>query len=73
MNQDRILGICKQFEGKVKTLTGKLTNNQLAVNAGARDQRVGRMQERYGVSKDEAARQLRDFVDRNRDWRLTNR
>jgi len=30
---------------------------------------VGRVQEAYGVSKDEAEKQIRDFEDRNKDWR----
>jgi len=73
MKQDRTLGNCMQFEGKVKKTTGKSTNNRLAETAGAREQRVGRMHERYGVSKDEGARQLEDFLDRSRDGDLMDR
>ncbi len=73
MNQDRFAGIWKQFRGKVKGSWGKLTNNLLVVTAGTRDQLAGRIQERYGISKEEAARQLKDFLDRNRNWNLSNR
>lgn len=73
MNQDRFAGIWKQFRGKVKGRWGELTNDQRAVIAGTRDQLAGRIQEGYGVSKDIAARQLRDFVRRNRNWDLSNR
>jgi uncharacterized protein YjbJ (UPF0337 family) len=73
MNQDRFAGICKQFRGKVKERWGELANNTLLVTAGTRDQLAGRVQERYGVAKEEAARQLKDFRDRNRNWDLANR
>jgi len=73
MNQDRFAGIWKQFRGTVKGRWGKLTNNPLVVTAGTRDQLAGRIQERYGVSKATAARQLKDFLDHNRNWDLSNR
>jgi uncharacterized protein YjbJ (UPF0337 family) len=73
MNQDRFAGIWKQFSGKVKGRWGELINNPLVVTAGTRDQLAGRIQERYGVSKEQAARQLKDFLDRNRNWGVTNR
>ena len=68
MNQDRFAGIWKQIRGKVKESWGRLTNNPLAVTAGRRDQFTGSHQERHGISKEKAARQLKDFLDRNRNW-----
>lgn len=73
MNQDRFAGICKQFTGKVKERWGELTNNPLLLTAATRDQLAGRIQERYGIAKEKAARQLKDFRDRNRNWHLANR
>jgi len=73
MNQDRFAGIWKQFRGKVRGRWGELTHDPRAVIDGTRDQLAGRIQEGYGVSKDMAARQLRDFVRRNRNWDLPNR
>jgi uncharacterized protein YjbJ (UPF0337 family) len=73
MNQDRFAGIWKQFRGKVKGRWGELTDDPLAVTAGTRDQLAGRIQEGYGISKDMAARQLKDFLHRNRNWDLSNR
>src|SRR5580704_1717226 len=70
MNQDRLSGFWKQFKGQTKERWGKLINNPLLVIAGARDQFAGRIQKRYGVSKEEAERQLKDFFDRNRNWDL---
>ena len=67
MNQDRLAGMWKQFRGKVKGHWGKLTHNALVQRAGTRDQFDGRMQERVGMSKEKAAREIKDFLDRNRD------
>jgi uncharacterized protein YjbJ (UPF0337 family) len=35
---------------------------------GNRDQFIGRLQERYGIAKEEAERQLREFQNRNKDF-----
>lgn len=61
MNQDRIEGRWKQFKGKVKEQWGKLTDDDLDVIAGRRDQLLGRIQQRHGLAKDEADRQVRDW------------
>jgi len=58
MNWDRVQGQWKQMKGKAKTKWGKLTDNDLDVIAGQKDQLVGRIQERYGIQKDEAQRQV---------------
>ena len=65
MNEDTIPGNWKQFKGKVKEQWGKLTDDDLDVIAGKRDQMVGRMQERYGIAKDEAEKQLSDWETRS--------
>ncbi len=54
MNSDRIAGNWKQMTGKVKEQWGKLTDDDLTVIEGKRDQLVGRVQERYGIAKDKA-------------------
>jgi uncharacterized protein YjbJ (UPF0337 family) len=56
MNNDRIQGRWKQLKGKVKEQWGKLTDDDLDVIAGRRDQLLGRIQQRHGVAKDEADR-----------------
>ena len=58
MNWDRIEGNWKQFKGQVKEQWGKLTDDDLDVIAGKRDQLVGKIQERYGIAKDEAEKQV---------------
>jgi len=62
MNWDRIEGNWKQFKGNVKQQWGKLTDDQLDVIAGKREQLVGRVQEQYGIGKDEAEKQVELFA-----------
>lgn len=62
MNWDQIEGNWKQMTGKVKEKWGKLTDNDLTVVAGKKDALVGRIQERYGIKKEEAERQLDEFL-----------
>jgi len=61
MNWDRVAGDWKQFKGSVKEQWGKLTDDDLTRVEGKRDQLVGRIQNRYGVAKDEAERQVKDW------------
>lgn len=66
MNQDRIEGNWTQFKGKVKEQWGKLTDDDLDIIAGKRDQLLGRIQERHGIAaRDEAEKQLQAFQERN--------
>jgi len=57
MNADQLEGKWKQLKGSVKEKWGKLTDDDLDVIAGKRDKLIGRLQERYGISKEEAERQ----------------
>jgi uncharacterized protein YjbJ (UPF0337 family) len=61
MNWDRIEGNWKQVTGKVKAQWGKLTDDDLDVIAGRRDQLSGIIQERYGIAKDEAEKQMSEW------------
>jgi uncharacterized protein YjbJ (UPF0337 family) len=58
MNWDRIEGNWKQFKGSARQQWGKLTDDQLDVVAGKRDLLLGRIQEAYGITKDETEKQL---------------
>ena len=58
MNWDQMEGKWKQAKGAVKQQWGKLTDDDLDVVAGSRDKLVGRIQERYGIAKDEAQKQV---------------
>lgn len=62
MNWDRIEGKWEQAKGELKTKWNKLTDDDLGSVAGKRDQLVGKLQERYGILKDDAERQIDAWV-----------
>ena len=64
MNWDRIEGNWRQLKGKAIQQWGKLTDDQFDRIAGKREQLVGQVQEAYGISKDEADKQVRDWETR---------
>jgi uncharacterized protein YjbJ (UPF0337 family) len=61
MNWDQAKGKWKQMKGSVKTQWGRLTDDDLEIIAGQRDLLVGKIQERYGISKDTALKQVDDW------------
>jgi uncharacterized protein YjbJ (UPF0337 family) len=67
MNWDRIEGNWKQFKGNAKEQWGKLSDDQLDVIAGKRDHLAGKIQETYGISKDETEKQLADWQKRMKE------
>jgi uncharacterized protein YjbJ (UPF0337 family) len=62
MNWDRIEGNWKQFKGQAMQRWGALTNDDLDVIRGKRTELAGRLQERYGLARDEAERQIDDWM-----------
>jgi uncharacterized protein YjbJ (UPF0337 family) len=62
MNWDQIEGKWKQSAGIVKQKWGKLTDDDLTTVAGKKDQLVGKIQERYGIAKEAAEKQVDEFV-----------
>ena len=73
MNRDRVEGNWRQFSGSMRAQWGRLTGDESGVNAGNREQLAGSIQERQGLSKEESAQQLKEFLRRNRDWNLSKR
>lgn len=63
MNWDQVAGNWKQFKGAVKQRWGKLTDQDLTTIEGKRDQLIGKLQERYGIAKEEAEAELQRFSD----------
>ena len=61
MNWDHIEGNWKQFKGKAREKWGQLTDDDFDRIAGQRDQLIGRIQERYGVAKDKAETEVKDW------------
>jgi len=64
MDWNRIEGNWKQFSGKVKEQWGKLTDDEVTQINVSREQLEGRIQERYGFARDEARRQVDDWLGR---------
>jgi uncharacterized protein YjbJ (UPF0337 family) len=62
MNWDQLEGKWKQYSGKVKEKWGKLTDDDLTVINGRRDQLIGKIQERYGIVKQDAEQQVDEFA-----------
>ena len=65
MNQDRIEGNWKQFKGKIKEQWGKLTDDDMDVFEGRREQLLGRIQERHGITSEQAEIQVKDWEKKN--------
>jgi uncharacterized protein YjbJ (UPF0337 family) len=61
MNWEQIKGKWNQAKGQAKEKWGDLTDDDLTVIAGKRDQLVGKIQERYGIAKEEAEKQVEEF------------
>jgi uncharacterized protein YjbJ (UPF0337 family) len=61
MNWDIAKGQWKELRGKVKEQWGKMTDDDLDRIEGQRDQLLGTVQQKYGVAKDEAERQVKAF------------
>jgi uncharacterized protein YjbJ (UPF0337 family) len=71
MNWDTIEGDWKQFKGHVKEKWGKLTDDNLDIIAGKRDQLAGKLQETYGITKDQAEIQVKAFEEIHKDYQPT--
>ncbi|MGA9599871.1 MAG: CsbD family protein [Methylocystis sp.] len=65
LNWDSVEGNWKQFTGKVKEQWGKLTDDDLTKVAGKRDQLEGMLQERYGYGKEQAKKNVDEFLTRH--------
>jgi len=71
MNWDVIEGNWKQFKGHVKEKWGKLTDDNLDAIAGKREQLAGKLQETYGITKDQTEAQLKAFEEVHKDYQPT--
>jgi uncharacterized protein YjbJ (UPF0337 family) len=67
MNWDTVKGNWKQAKGKVKEQWGKLTDDEIDELEGKSEILAGKLQERYGLNREEAEREVRDFRTRN-NW-----
>lgn len=65
MNEDILKGQWTQLKGKVREQWGKLTNDDLDTIEGQSEQLVGRLQERYGWAKEDASREVDNWLRSN--------
>jgi uncharacterized protein YjbJ (UPF0337 family) len=68
MNSDIFGGKWKQFKGEAQRQWGKLTNDDWDVVEGNRDKLLGKIQERYGIARDEADKEIADWEANQRDY-----
>ena len=73
MNRDRVAGSWKQFRGSVQEQWSRFVGDEAGVGAAQHTRLVGSFQVRRGRSAEDAERQLKDFLNRNRDWDLSGR
>ena len=62
MNSDQAAGKWKQVKGKVREKWGDLTDDDLQRAAGGHEQFVGLLQERYGMAKEQAEKQVDEMM-----------
>ncbi len=63
MNTETLKGQWTQFKGEARRKWGKLTDDDLDVVHGDAEVLIGKVQERYGRKKDEAERDVRDWMN----------
>lgn len=61
MNSDQIKGNLKQMTGSLKEKWGKLTDDEITESQGKQDYFVGKVQEHYGKSKEDATKEVNEF------------
>lgn len=61
MNKDTLMGNWKQLKGKIRKEWGELTDDDLDQIEGNYEILAGRLQERYGLSRDEVDRKIEEF------------
>jgi len=62
MNTDQLQGKWKQIKGEAKERWGKLTDDDMNVIDGQHDQLVGKIQERYGIAREVARKQVDEWL-----------
>ena len=62
MNWDQIEGNWKQIRGKVRAKGGELTDDEIDRIKGERDILIGKIQEKYGLAREDAEREVRDWA-----------
>lgn len=61
MNKEQLDGTWEQFKGQVRQTWGKLTDDDVALYKGNAQEFYGKLKEKYGIAKEEAEKQLKEF------------
>lgn len=67
MNKDTLEGKWEQLKGKAKEKWGDLTDDELLEAKGSAQYLAGKVQEKYGKTKEEAEKEVNDWLDSNKD------
>ena len=62
MNSDQFEGKWKQLKGTVKQRWAKLTDDDVTMMSGKKDQLIGKLQERYGITREQAMREADEWA-----------
>lgn len=62
MNWDQIKGKWTEYKGSASKHWGKLTDDDIEQAGGRRDELAGRVQQRYGVAREDAERQVDEWL-----------
>ena len=63
MDSNRIEGSWNELKGKAKSKWGNLTDSELTQIGGKKDELMGRLQARYGYSKDKAKQEMESWLE----------
>tara|TARA_R100001126_G_C4759637_1_gene117084 strand:+ start:44 stop:280 length:237 start_codon:yes stop_codon:yes gene_type:complete len=63
MNWDQIEGRWTEMKGKARASWGELTDDELTQIGGKKDQLVGKLQQKYGLEREEAERRADDWAN----------
>jgi len=67
MNKNIFEGNWKEMKGALKEQWGKLTDDDLETWQGKTEQLIGKLEQRYGYTKDEAERKVDEFMKKFQD------
>ncbi len=62
MNSDQFEGKWKQLKGSLKQRWGKLTDDDITALSGKKDELIGKLQERYGITREQAVREADEWA-----------
>lgn len=66
MNWDQVEGRWDQLKGSAREQWGKLTDSEVQEAKGNREKMAGLVQEKYGKTKEDAEREVDEWIARQR-------